>query len=178
MPPPAADARATLLLVVSKADVNLYPGHQFTRIAAESATAAIQQLIREPRFVVIDWELDGVNGAELCRAAVAARAMVVVTSGNPADAPAALRAGCHAILLKPLTPMLIAARLGRLTREAARGRPSAGHASVSFAHRVTPETECPYCAVTAPVSFEFCSHRRAWYACLSCDSVWLGARFE
>lgn len=174
------DTRSTLLLAVPDADVDLYPGTQFIRIAARTMTAALQQISRAPRFVVIDWDLDGVDGAALCRAATAApNAGVLVATSDPACVPAALKAGCHAILLKPVVPSLVAARLGRLSREQPVQRRFATSSQESRGrglNRVWSEIECPYCAAAGPTSFEFCSHRRAWYACLACDRVWLAAR--
>jgi CheY-like chemotaxis protein len=177
---PPADTLSTLLVVAADADVHQYPGHQYMRVAALTMGAAMRQLARSPQLVVIDWDLDAIDHVELCGAAVAARALVLVAMHDAAQAPAALEAGCHSILLKPLTPMLIAARLGRLAREAATRSRAVGRvfAVPSGTHRVSPEIDCPYCGVNGPTSFEFCSHRRAWYACLSCHRVWLGVRFE
>jgi DNA-binding response OmpR family regulator len=175
-----ADTRPLLVLAVPEADVHLYPGHQFVRVATRSSAAALQQLTRSPSLLVIDWDLlDGV-AADLCSAAVAAHAAVLVTSSDPACAPRAIKAGCHGILLKPFPSMLVAARLGRLMREqAVRARFPARRDGIDRGtHRVCKEIDCPYCATPAPTSFEFSSHRRAWYACLSCDKVWLGARLE
>jgi len=169
-----------MLLVVPESDVNLYPSADLTRLTARTAPAALQQLSRHPHIVVIDWDMDGIDGDEFCRAAVSARAAVLVAAADPASAPRALKAGCHALLLKPLMPMLIAARLGRLTRaQKARSRVTGLRAPLQGGtHRLCSETTCPYCGTAAPTSFEFSSHRRAWYACLSCDQVWLAARRE
>jgi CheY-like chemotaxis protein len=177
-PSPTTDTRATLLLVVAESDLNQYPGHQFIRVATPTMTGALQQLSRNPSLVVMDWDLVEVNAAaELCGAAVASRASVLVVSADPACAPAAIKAGCHAILLKPFPPMLIAARLGRLAREQSI-RTRFGALRGETTHRVCPEIRCPFCGAHAPTSFEFGSHRRAWFACLSCERVWLGRRLE
>jgi DNA-binding response OmpR family regulator len=42
---------------------------------------------------------------------------VLVLTESPERGPAALKAGCHGVLLKPFAPNLVAARLGRLVRE-------------------------------------------------------------
>lgn len=177
---PQDDTRSTLLLVVPETDVHLYPGQPFTRISALSMTAALQQLARNPTLVVIDWDFDAIEGIEVCRAAVTARARVLVATADPAIAPLAIKAGAHALLLKPFAPMLASARLGRLARGQAPSPPRAGEpvASGGAVNRVCREIRCPYCAAGAPTSFEFSSYRRAWFACLSCDRVWLGPRLE
>ena len=94
---------------------------------------------------------------------------------------AALKAGCHAVLLRPFAPNLLAARLGRLSREIPT-TPNAlrGLAALQLVgtNRVWPDTQCPTCHAGGAVSFEFSSYRRMWYACLGCDHVWLGPRQE
>jgi hypothetical protein len=49
---------------------------------------------------------------------------------------------------------------------------------LSGTNRVWPNTQCPYCHRNGVTSFEFCSHRRAWYACLDCRKVWIAKRQE
>jgi transposase-like protein len=41
-----------------------------------------------------------------------------------------------------------------------------------------PNTVCPYCNHRGVTSFDFISHRRAWYACPECKKVWMGRRQE
>jgi hypothetical protein len=99
----------------------------------------------------------------------------------PDGAPSALKAGCHAVLLKPLTMNLVAARLGRLSRElptAAAATRIAERLGQFGTNRTWPELSCPTCSQAGAVSFEYSSHRRTWFACLGCESVWLGRRQE
>jgi len=99
---------------------------------------------------------------------------------SPATAPAALKAGCHAILLKPFAPNLAAGRIGRLSRELPMGVTSSRSTpAVQYGtNRAWAATHCPECDTAAATSFEFASYRRMWYACLACDHVWLGPRQE
>jgi hypothetical protein len=106
--------------------------------------------------------------------------------------PGALAAGCDAVLLKPFPPNLLHARIGRLLR--ARGeilKNRAVQSQLKVHHlgerselllggtnRVWPNTHCPYCSHPGITSFEYCSHRRAWYACLECKKVWIAKRLE
>jgi hypothetical protein len=45
-------------------------------------------------------------------------------------------------------------------------------------NRVWPNTHRPYCNHGGVTRFEFCSHRRAWFACLECKKVWIAKRLE
>jgi hypothetical protein len=45
-------------------------------------------------------------------------------------------------------------------------------------NRVWAEVACTRCQQDGVVSFEFASHRRAWYACLECKNVWMAKRRE
>jgi hypothetical protein len=83
--------------------------------------------------------------------------------------------------LKPFAPNLVAARIGRLSRELPLTPVAVRAAAVmqqTGTNRVWPETHCPKCQTPAATSFEFESYRRMWYACLACDAVWLGNRQE
>ena len=53
-----------------------------------------------------------------------------------------------------------------------------GSEPLATTNHVWPETRCPACERPGAVSFEFSSHRRAWYACLGCKAVWMGKRQE
>ena len=135
-----------------------------------------------PRIVAIDWDIPEIDGgAGLRRRQKFALTGVLVVMKSPETAPAALTAGCHAILLKPFAPNLVAGRIGRLSRELpATPVTSAPRAMLhqSGTNRVWPETPCPKCHAPSATSFEFSSYRRMWYACLGCDAVWLGPRQE
>ena len=181
--PSATDARPTLLLAVAAADVERFPMRPFTRIAARSTPEAIRLLERwRPRVIAVDWDVTDFDAKAICAAAQHFAATgVLVTASAPQVAPDALKAGCHAILLKPFAPNLAAARLGRLARE----MPTAAVASRLAArlgqrgtNRTWSDATCPNCAQPGVVSFEYSSHRRMWFACLGCDRVWLGQRQE
>ena len=169
-----------LLLAVDPADAQTYSSGAFTRLVAQSTADAVQRLNRErPRIVVIDWDVAHLDGAAICAAAAALPATsVLVTTASTERVPAILKAGCHAVLLKPFARNLLAARLGRLLRERPVRNALASRGADSGTNRVWPGTTCPQCHTAGATSFDFSSHRRAWYACLACESVWLGARQE
>jgi len=177
----APDVRPVLLAAVPPGEVQMYSAGPFTRLAAHTTADAIAMVTRaRPRLVVIDWDLRDVDGQEVCRVAASLSGIsVLVTTAQVQRVPAALKAGCHAVLLKPFVPNLLAARLGRLFRETARLPPSSAlQSSGTGTNRVWPDTSCPTCATLGATSFEFSSHRRMWYACLACEHVWLGRRQE
>ena len=173
--------RPALLVVAPPAEVELYSVNQLSPIAAHSTAEAIRLIeASRPHVVAIDWDATDVDGPMLCRASIDAATLVTMT--RPEDAPAALRTGCHSILLKPFAPPLLAGRIGRLLREtvgrsalraAARsvGSPLAGRQVGT--NRCWADVTCAQCGTPGATSFEFSSRRRAWYACLSCDSVWV-----
>jgi DNA-binding response OmpR family regulator len=178
-----ADARPALIVAVAAGDVDRFPTSPFVRYAARNTTDALRLVERwQPRAVAIDWDLPDFDGASICAAArrVPGAGILVVTS-TPESAPAVLKAGCHAVLLKPFAPNLLVARLGRLLRElpspaiASRLADKLGQFGTN---RTWPDVACPKCAREGAVSFEHSSHRRAWYACLACEAVWLGRRQE
>ena len=173
---------AAVLLVTTGPDaLPQFSVSSFTRISAHSTVDAMHALERtRPRVTAIDWDWTEVDALALCRRAkqMNCGSILVVTSA-PTPVPDALRAGCHSILLRPFAPNLLAARVGRLSREvAALQGPRAGDNAQLGTNRVWANTRCPECAAGGAVSFEFFSYRRMWYACLSCDHVWLGARQE
>jgi DNA-binding response OmpR family regulator len=163
--------------------------------ATGSADVAKQFLHRHPpALIVTELELDGSDGVEICREAksLPLPPPVLVTTSAAERVPDALAAGCDGVLLKPFAPNLLYARIGRLLRargEALRNR--ARHQQLEALHvgersdlllsgsnRLWPNTNCPYCNHAGVTSFEFCSHRRAWYACLECKKVWIAKRQE
>lgn len=151
----------------------IYTGGQFARFFAHTtndAAAAIAN--KRPRLVVLDWDEPSIDSASLCRIAMSIAPIgILAVTGKIESVPAALRSGAHAILLKPFAPNLVAARLGRTLRETA---PGGQHVPA----RVWPATLCPQCSAGGSIGFDFHSHRRTWYACLSCDHTWLGPRQE
>lgn len=177
-PAPAAQ-RPTMLVMAAAVDVERYTPSAFSCRPARSTAEVLNLLKREPpTLLLVDWETQA-EAAEVC-AAAADRAAVLALIGEPAQAPAALRAGCHGLLLKPVIPNLLAARLGRLVRERDTF-PRRGHQAgigERGINRVWSQTACPSCRQSGAISFEFSSRRRSWYACLACDGVWLGPRQE
>jgi len=131
---------------------------------------------------------------EICREAKShpLPPQVLVTTSLTERVPDALAAGCDGVLLKPFAPNLLHARLGRLLRarsealknKARQNRLKAHHLGersellLAGTNRVWSNTDCPYCNHSGVTSFEFCSHRRAWYACLKCKKVWIAKRLE
>lgn len=152
----------------------------------------MQALAARPRLVVTDLALADGDGLEICRAAKAGqpRPSVLVATANVDRVPHAIKAGCDAVLLKPFAPNLLVARLGRLLRAAdlsQRIQHARRRSLRLFAERgrlgpgtnvYWPMTRCPYCKNEGATSFDFSSYRRAWYACLACDKVWIGDRQE
>jgi DNA-binding response OmpR family regulator len=180
---PGADVHTALVVAVAEADVDHFPAGDFTRYPVRTTMEALRMIeTARPRVVVIDWDAPLIDGPQVCSAARKfGQTGVLVAMQKPESAPAALKAGCHAILLKPFAPNLVAARIGRLSRELPL-TPVAARAAVVMqqtgTNRVWPDTHCPQCNAPSATSFEFASYRRMWYACLGCDAVWLGPRQE
>lgn len=181
--PSSTDARPSLIVAVPDSDVERFPSSPYVRLSARTTTEAIRLIDRwRPKVIVIDWDLPGIDAAAVCTAARHTGPIAILSvMSDPQRAPLALKAGCHSILLKPFSLNLTAARLGRLSREMATtgtaGRSASPMAS-GGTNRVWPEVACPTCRTGGAVCFEFSSHRRSWYACLSCEHVWLGQRRE
>jgi CheY-like chemotaxis protein len=176
---PQPDARGVLLAVIDPGDLHLYPVGPFSRVAAHTATDALRLVAHEqPAVVVVDWDMPAIDAAAICEA-VCRHAGVLVTTAIPERAPVALKSGCHSLLLKPVTPSLIATRVGRLVAALANGHSNGSRSVQAVGTNVSwPDALCPSCSVPGATSFEFLSHRRAWYACLACDHVWIGRRRE
>jgi len=180
---PQVELRAALVVAAAVADVDRFPSANFTRYPVHSTSEALRLIeTARPRVVAIDWDVPEIDGVQVCSAVRKfPHAGVLVTMASPEDAPAALKAGCHAILLKPFAPNLAAGRIGRLSRELPAGTASlraAPSRQSCGTNRTWPDTHCPRCDAPSATSFEFYSYRRMWYACLACDAVWLGARQE
>lgn len=178
-----ADARAALVVATTAARLDRFPAGAFIRHGVHTTREALGMIeTARPRVVAIDWDVAEIDGLQVCEAARKFPFTgVLVMMASPDGAPAALQAGCHSILLKPFAPNLVAARVGRLARELpltpATVRAAAATHQVGT-NRVWPATHCPTCAAPSATSFEFHSYRRMWYACLSCNAVWLGPRQE
>jgi DNA-binding response OmpR family regulator len=178
----AAGAPAVLVvLAVAENDVSRYPTETFTTVAAHTTAEVVQSIedIR-PRVVALDWDLPSIDGVAVCRAAAQlASATILVVTESVECVPAALKADCHSVLLKPFSLNLAAARLGRLCRDISMCMSPAVRALVERGtNRTWPGTECPRCSAAGATSFDHASYRRTWYACLACEHVWLGARQE
>lgn len=181
--PPAA-AAPTVLLAVDAPDASPYLLYAFTRIVARSAAEIPTLLERErPAVAVIDLDVPALDGSAMCAAAAGSDTSVLVVMTSPEKAPAVLKAGCHAVLLKPFAPNLLSARLGRLMRGREQARRLRHTRTIvmreeSGTNRVWEDVVCPGCQAPNATSFEFSSHRRMWFACLGCGQVWIGARQE
>jgi DNA-binding response OmpR family regulator len=126
--------------------------------------------------MVINAQLEDGSGIDLCRSTKARTEMtrVLITTNDPEQAPDAIDAGCDGVLLKPFSPNLLFARMGRLLRAQPDGAKEAGPTSNQY----WPRDVCPHCDHVGVSAFEFCDHRRAWYACLSCRRVWIARRHD
>jgi DNA-binding response OmpR family regulator len=163
------------------------------RIALVSRCDAARSLIvrTAPVAVVTELVLPDGAGTELCRAAKALPrppAVLVITSDQRLI-PDALDAGCDGVLLKPFPPNLLFARLRRLLRarsdavrlgEAARRSPQGSDCAGTRygTNQYWPDLACPHCDRQGVTSFDFASHRQAWYACLACRTVWSDRRHD
>jgi len=179
---PQIVSEATIVIASAAADADRFPALNFTRYPVHTTGEALRLIeTSRPRVVAIDWDVPEIDGTQVCSAARKfAHTGVLVTMESPKTAPAALKAGCHAILLKPFAPNLAAGRVGRLSRELPTGASvlRASHLVQCGTNRVWADTHCPECDAPSATSFEFYSYRRMWYACLACDHVWLGPRQE
>jgi DNA-binding response OmpR family regulator len=150
-------------------------------VYAHTATDAARFIATDrPRLVVVDMDEPSIGGMDICATAHMTNTSLLVTTGKVENVPAMLKAGCHGVLLKPFSPNLLAARLGRVIKETERpwrvkalppGWPMG-------TNRHWADTACPKCGVRGATSFDFSSYRRMWFACLSCDNTWLGPRRE
>jgi DNA-binding response OmpR family regulator len=173
----------TLVVAAAAADIDRFHAASFAHYPVHTTSEALRLIeTARPRVVVVDWDVPEIDGPQVCSASRKfAHTGVLAVMGTPERAPSALKAGCHAILLKPFAPNLVAARIGRLARELPATPLATRTAAVlqqCGTNRVWPDTHCPTCNAPSATSFEFSSYRRMWYACLACDAVWLGARQE
>jgi DNA-binding response OmpR family regulator len=166
--------------------------HSYAPLIERTVFDATRQLLDvRPPIVITELVLPDGDGVEICRTAKALPRppIVLVTTTASERVPAALIAGCDAVLLKPYSPNLLCARLGRLhqladratTTERAAGRRESA-ATVSAAPVTTNNTwndmRCPRCGRSGATSFDFASRRRMWCACLACEHVWVDRRRE
>lgn len=168
---PQSHYNPRVLLAVGDASRNDYAGalsHVVPSFPANTADAVQAIANDRARLVVVDLDEPAIDGIEVCRAAKAARARVLVTTDAVARVPAAIKAGCDGVLLKPFQRNLLAARVGRMLR----------NDGTTGTNREWPDTACPTCGHLGATSFDFASYRRMWYACLACDATWIGRRQE
>lgn len=177
------DSRPPLIVAVPAHDIDRFPASPYSRWAAKTTAEAVRLIERaRPRVIAVDWDFPDLDPVAICAAARPVGPVgILAVMEKPERAPAALKAGCHSLLLKPFSLNLAAARLGRLCRE----MPAAAAASRLGAvlpqwgtNRTWPDVHCPHCREGNAVCFEYSSHRRSWYACLKCEQAWLGARRE
>jgi DNA-binding response OmpR family regulator len=197
-PSPNSTIQTDLLLVDGSTDAAGYAAvlRGSYRVATTGSFDVARQFLRRqaPGLVITELDLPSGDGVEICREAkgLSLPPPVLVTTSNTDRVPDALSAGCDGVLLKPFAPNLLFARIGRLLRarsEVLRARARAqglktahltdrSEALLGGTNRVWPNTQCPYCNHSGVTSFEFCSHRRAWYACMQCKKVWIAKRLE
>lgn len=195
---PASTVATTTDLLIADASAASYGAALRDKFRVDLATTGVAalQFLRQasPSLVIADLALENGSAIEICRLAkqLATPSTVLVTAEDVQLVPAALEAGCDGVLLKPFQPNLLHARIGRLLRArsaALRLRSQRAYAKadhlrdradllMSATNRHWPSTYCPYCQHQGVTSFEFASHRKAWYACLDCKKVWMAKRQE
>lgn len=197
--PPAVATPTSLpdLLLVDPNDVTspyaAALGEKFRLTQTSTTEAALREMeVTPPELIVVDLSLPDGGGPRLCRAGKALKvpATVLVTTAVVEQVPGAIAAGCDAVLLKPFAPNLLFARLGRLLRsrsvdlrfraerDTANDEQPQSDLLLGGSNQHWPHTPCPHCGQRGVTSFEFTSYRRAWYACLACESVWIAKRQE
>ena len=172
---------------------------QTSRVVSTAHSDVARQYLLKGTASLLVADTDGLPDADgIVRAAkglhVPATVLVMTTEVN--SVPTLLEAGCDAVLLKPFAPNLLYTRVGRLLRarteqqrvrrlhDSTRSRyaePNGhgnGDGAPATTNRFWADVECPHCKHDGVVSFEFASHRRAWYACLECKAVWMARRRE
>src|SRR5262245_4311383 len=108
----------TLMVATAPPDVDGFEAAQFARVAAHTTRDALRTMIeRKPRVIALDWDVKEIDGQAVCAAGRQSGSAILVVTRVPERVPSALKAGCHAVLLRPFVPNLVAARLGRLSRQ-------------------------------------------------------------
>src|SRR4051812_27075255 len=99
-----------LILIAGDGGLDGYTFAGYRHLAVRTTAHALEALRRDrPAALVVDGDAEGVDAEAICRQAAAQGAHSLVTLAAPQLAPAMLKAGCHAILLKPFAPNLLAA---------------------------------------------------------------------
>jgi CheY-like chemotaxis protein len=142
----------------------------------EAARARVRSL--QKGIVVTELELSAGDAIELCTLAktVSRAVLVLAVTSNPTRVPRALIEGCNSVLLKPFAPNLLYARLGRLTRDLQTVCAFPAVTVATGTNQHWPGVACPGCGHSGATSFDATSLRRAWYACLACEHVWIAKR--
>ena len=192
-PAPAPDP--DLLMIGVPADEPLIAGlRNLYRVTVAPTIAMVRQYLAQRLPVVVVTEISVPDGSvtDICKE-VKRRAnspAILLTTKEAARVPEGLIAGCDAVLLQPFAPNLLYARIGRLVRLRAAAnalsaaqRLSPGHVSPFAAERLGTNTvwadeTCPQCQQPGATCFDFAGYRRAWFACLKCQQVWVGRRRE
>jgi CheY-like chemotaxis protein len=205
-PTPATAIQHEVLLIAAEPRSAEYAAmlrQTYRVVSTANGNDARQYLVKgAPTLVVAD--ADGMaEAANIVRTAKAPLkpATVLVIATDVESIPELLQAGCDAVLLKPFAPNLLYARIGRLLRARmeqqrirtrqdqirsryipgngnGNGRGDGDSSLAATTNRVWAQVACPRCQHDGVVSFEFASHRRAWYACLECKAVWMAKRRE
>jgi DNA-binding response OmpR family regulator len=149
------------------------------RVALASSVVTARDYLRrrDVDLMVTDMHFPDGGALDLCREAKALPKppLVLVTTDNVQQVPEALEVKCDGVLLKPFAPNLLVTRIARLIRGRSQ---TTGQAASAGTNRFWQDTPCPNCETHGVTSFEFASHRQAWYACGGCKKVWLGKRQE
>ena len=169
---------------------------RFEVTAVSSEAQAVRALKAfQPTLVITELALPDGDGVSVCRQSKAGESgvtLVLVTTSDPERVPAALKAGCDGVLMKPFAPNLLYSRIGRLLRmrakdlqDCAMWQRARSALLIEHAHHVTAGTNivcrdaiCPSCRQGGGVGFDAASHRRMWYACLPCGRVWMAPSHE
>ena len=146
------------------------------RVVVSSTAFTARAFLKRSAVDVLVTDIDLPDSAaidDLCREAKELQKppAVLVMTEDVERVPNALEARCDGVLLKPFAPNLLVGRVARLIR----GRTSP---TPDGTNQFWPETACPFCDTQGVTTFEFTSHRRAWYACGNCKKVWIGKRQE
>jgi CheY-like chemotaxis protein len=187
----------SILFVDPDADAFLPVLRRRFEVTAVSSEAQAVRAFKafQPTLVITELALPEGDGVSVCRQSKtggAGTTLVLATTSEPERVPAALKAGCDGVLMKPFAPNLLYARIGRLLRMRAkelhdramwqRARSTFliehAHHGMAGTNVVCHDAVCPACGQGDGVSFDAASHRRMWYACLPCGKVWMAPSHE
>lgn len=106
----------TIFRTVLERTVSLW-GYQPSVLEDGSAAAQALAGPDPPRIALLDWEMPGVDGPELCRRAAARRSprptycILLTVHSTPADISKGLEAGAHDFIAKPMHHLMLRRRL-------------------------------------------------------------------